>query len=122
VSGADGLGYSPRAAGGDRFPEDAADGAMNATAGPSCRMVAALGTVGVSAEGVYPGGQSENPASPWYADLVAFVAGVAAGLLPLWILALRGLRRAPPPVRSPRAGGQAQPAISDARRMRSAAS
>jgi penicillin amidase len=24
----------------------------------------------VSAEGVYPGGQSENPASPWYANLV----------------------------------------------------
>jgi hypothetical protein len=33
-------------------------------------MVAALGTAGVSAEGVYPGGQSENPASPWYASLV----------------------------------------------------
>jgi penicillin amidase len=25
----------------------------------------------MSAEGVYPGGQSENPASPWYADLIA---------------------------------------------------
>jgi penicillin amidase len=25
----------------------------------------------VSAEGVYPGGQSENPASPWYSNLVS---------------------------------------------------
>ena len=25
----------------------------------------------VTAEGVYPGGQSENPASPWYANLIA---------------------------------------------------
>jgi penicillin amidase len=33
-------------------------------------MIAALGPGGVSARGVYPGGQSENPASPWYANLV----------------------------------------------------
>jgi penicillin G amidase len=70
VSGANGLGYGPRAAGGDRFTEDAADGGLTATAGPSWRMVATLGAAGVSAEGVYPGGQSENPASPWYANLV----------------------------------------------------
>ena len=70
VSGASGLGYGPRSAGGDQFTEDAADGGMTATAGPSWRMVAALGPAGVSAEGVYPGGQSENPASPWYANLV----------------------------------------------------
>jgi penicillin G amidase len=70
VSGANGLGYGPRAAGGDPFTEDAADGGLTATAGPSWRMVAALGAGGVSAEGVYPGGQSENPASPWYANLV----------------------------------------------------
>jgi penicillin amidase len=70
VSGADGLGYGPRAAGGDPFTEDAADGGMTATAGPSWRMVATLGASGVSAEGVYPGGQSENPASPWYANLI----------------------------------------------------
>ena len=70
VSGASGLGYGPRAAGGDPFTEDAADGGLTATAGPSWRMVATLGAAGVSAEGVYPGGQSENPASPWYANLV----------------------------------------------------
>jgi penicillin amidase len=33
-------------------------------------MIAALSAGGVSAQGVYPGGQSENPASPWYANLV----------------------------------------------------
>jgi penicillin G amidase len=70
VSGANGLGYGPRSAGGDPFTEDAADGGLTATAGPSWRMVATLGTAGVSAEGVYPGGQSENPASPWYANLI----------------------------------------------------
>jgi penicillin amidase len=70
VTGANGLGYGPRSAGGDSFTEDAADGGMTATTGPSWRMVATLGAAGVSAEGVYPGGQSENPASPWYANLV----------------------------------------------------
>jgi penicillin amidase len=33
-------------------------------------MIATLGAGGVSAQGVYPGGQSENPASPWYTNLV----------------------------------------------------
>jgi len=33
-------------------------------------MIAALSPAGVSAEGVYPGGQSENPASPWYQNLI----------------------------------------------------
>jgi penicillin amidase len=70
LAGATGLGYGPRASGGDPFTEDAADGGMTASAGPSWRMVAALSPDGVSAEGVYPGGQSEDPASPWYADLV----------------------------------------------------
>jgi penicillin amidase len=68
--GADGLGYGPRPAGGDPFTEDAADGGLDASAGPSWRMVVALSANGVSAQGVYPGGQSENPASPWYANLV----------------------------------------------------
>jgi penicillin amidase len=77
LAGAAGLGYGPRAADGDPFVEDAADGGPTATAGPSWRMVATLspGSAvsggGVSAEGVYPGGQSENPASPWYSNLVS---------------------------------------------------
>lgn len=70
LAGAPGLGYGPRPAGGDPFTEDAADGGMTASAGPSWRMVASLSAGSVSAEGVYPGGQSENPASSWYANLV----------------------------------------------------
>ena len=70
VSGADGLGYGPRPAGGDLFTPDAADGGLQATAGPSWRMIVTLSRSGVSAEGVYPGGQSENPASPWYDNLI----------------------------------------------------
>jgi penicillin amidase len=82
------LGYGPRAAGGDPFTIDAADGGLTATTGPSWRMIVAwprAGNVsggnvsggsggsasgGVFAEGIYPGGQSENPASPWYDNLV----------------------------------------------------
>ncbi len=99
ITGADGLGYGPRAAGGDPFSEDAADGGLDSSTGPSWRMIVALGaaagtasvpgpggvkvTAGsgmsragapgipeISAFGVYPGGQSENPASPWYTNLV----------------------------------------------------
>jgi penicillin amidase len=70
VSGADGLGYGPRSAGGDLFTPDAADGGLTATTGPSWRMIVTLSGAGASAEGVYPGGQSENPASPWYDDQV----------------------------------------------------
>jgi penicillin amidase len=69
ITGADGLGYGPRAAGGDPFTEDAADGGLDATVGPSWRMIAVLSPSGVSARGIYPGGQSENPASPWYDNL-----------------------------------------------------
>ena len=60
----------PRAAGGDPFTPDAADGGMTATSGPTWRMIVTLSPAGVSAQGVYPGGQSENPASPWYDDQV----------------------------------------------------
>jgi penicillin amidase len=70
ITGADGLGYGPRAAGGDPFTEDAADGGLDASVGPSWRMIASLAPAGVTARGVYPGGQSENPASPWYTNLV----------------------------------------------------
>ncbi len=70
VTGAAGLGYGPRPAGGDPFTEDAADGGLGASTGPSWRMVVSLTSGAVSAEGVYPGGQSENPASPWYDNLV----------------------------------------------------
>ncbi|HEY1914456.1 MAG TPA: penicillin acylase family protein [Streptosporangiaceae bacterium] len=65
------LGYGPRAAGGDPWTVDAAEGGMTSTVGPSWRMIARLTASGVSAEGVYPGGQSENPASPWYTTFIA---------------------------------------------------
>ena len=70
LSGTNGLGYGPRPAGGDPFTPDAADGGLIATTGPSWRMIITLSPSGVGAEGVYPGGQSENPASPWYQDQV----------------------------------------------------
>ncbi|HEY1819399.1 MAG TPA: penicillin acylase family protein [Trebonia sp.] len=88
ITGADGLGYGPRPAGGDPFTEDAADGGLDASTGPSWRMIVALGNpvgtspplspdtssafspTGIYAVGVYPGGQSENPASPWYQNLI----------------------------------------------------
>jgi penicillin amidase len=111
VEGANGLGYGPRAAGGDPFTEDAADGGLTASTGPSWRMIVAFGaatarsaappaapgiagastpaTPEISSYGVYPGGQSENPASPWYTNLVPLwwngqylpmpVAGAPAG-------------------------------------------
>jgi penicillin amidase len=69
---ADALGYGPRAAGGDPWTVDAADGGLVAEQGPSWRMIAAwTGSGSGTAEGIYPGGQSENPASPWYEDQVA---------------------------------------------------
>lgn len=61
------LGYPKRGAGGDMWTVDAADGGMVSTAGPSWRMIVAWGT---GAEGVYPGGQSENPLSPWYKNQI----------------------------------------------------
>ena len=85
LSGAGGLGYGPRPDGGDPFTPDAADGGLTASTGPSWRMIVALpaagasaagasatdnSAAGISAVGVYPGGQSENPASPWYDNLV----------------------------------------------------
>jgi penicillin amidase len=66
------LGYGPRPAGGDSWTVDAADGGMVATAGPSWRMITDWTSSGkFTAEGIYPGGQSENPASSWYDNLVA---------------------------------------------------
>ncbi len=66
------LGYGPRPAGGDPFTVDAADGGLTASQGPSWRMIVAWPAPGApAAEGIYPGGQSENPASPWYANLIA---------------------------------------------------
>lgn len=44
--------------------------AMQQTFGPSWRMVVALGEDEPEAYGIYPGGQSGNPASPFYKDRI----------------------------------------------------
>ena len=62
-----GLDYGPRADRGDgRTPLAAGD--YPSTHGPSWRMVVDWGARAFY--GIYPGGQSENPASPWYTDRV----------------------------------------------------
>jgi penicillin G amidase len=72
LTGAGALGYGPRPAGGDPFTVNAADGYPTSYQGASWRMIVRwTGTGQPVAEGIYPGGQSENPASPWYSNLVA---------------------------------------------------
>jgi penicillin G amidase len=72
VTQAAGLGYGPRASGGDPWTIDAADGGLVSHSGPSWRMIVAwTGHASATGEGIYPGGQSENPASPWYSDQMA---------------------------------------------------
>jgi penicillin amidase len=61
------LSYGPRADGGDTFTPLAANGSPS-THGPSWRMVVDWGSHTFNA--IYPGGQSENPASSWYQDRV----------------------------------------------------
>ncbi len=66
------LGYGPRGSSGDQWTVDAADGGLVSTAGPSWRMIVNWqgSTQAPLTEGVYPGGQSENPLSPWYANQI----------------------------------------------------
>jgi penicillin amidase len=61
------LSYGPRAERGDANTPLAAGGSPS-NHGPSWRMVVDWGTHTFS--GIYPGGQSENPASSWYLDRV----------------------------------------------------
>jgi penicillin G amidase len=62
-----GLNYGPRADRGDGYTPLAAGG-YPSTHGPSWRMVVDWGSH--SFQGVFPGGQSENPASGWYTNRV----------------------------------------------------
>jgi penicillin G amidase len=72
VTQAPALGYGPRASGADAWTVDAADGGLVSHQGPSWRMIVAwTGPGAATGEGVYPGGQSENPASGWYEDQMA---------------------------------------------------
>jgi penicillin G amidase len=69
VTQADALGYGPRASGADSWTVNAADGGLVSHQGPSWRMIVVwAGPGSATGRGVYPGGQSENPASPWYED------------------------------------------------------
>ena len=61
------LSYGPFPGAGDPWTIDAADGGLTSVAGPSWRFIAEMGGEYL---GVYPGGQSENPLSPWYTDQV----------------------------------------------------
>jgi penicillin G amidase len=71
LTGAAGLGYGPRPAGGDPFTVNAANGFPASSQGPSWRMIVNwTGQGQAAAQDIYPGGQSENPASPWYSDLI----------------------------------------------------
>lgn len=72
------LSYGPRASGGDDWTLNAAEGNLLSESdptqspsehGPSWRMIVDWGSR--QAEGVYPGGQDENPASPWYENEIA---------------------------------------------------
>jgi penicillin G amidase len=62
-----GLSYGPRADRGDSNTPLAAGG-FPSTHGPTWRMVVDWGTR--TFQGVYPGGQSENPAASWYTNRV----------------------------------------------------
>jgi penicillin amidase len=65
------LGHGPEPAGGNRFTVNAAEGELTSSFGPSYRLVVSWTGVGAArASSIYPGGQSENPASEWYQDLV----------------------------------------------------
>jgi penicillin amidase len=67
----DALGYGPRPAEGDPWTVNAAYGGMNSSFGPSWRMVVDWTGPGTAdATAIYPGGQSENPASSWYLSFV----------------------------------------------------
>jgi len=70
--GASALGYGPKPASGSPWTVDAAEGGLNSTIGPSWRMIVSwAGSGQPAAEGIFPGGQSENPGSPWYQNLVS---------------------------------------------------
>ena len=71
LTGAAALGYGPYPGNGDPWTPNAADDGMVSDFGPSWRMIVDwTGPGHAAAEAVYPGGQSENPASPWYRNLV----------------------------------------------------
>ncbi len=71
LSGLSALSRGPYPSGGDFDTPDAATPGLTATNGPSWRMIVDLGSFSNSVA-IYPGGQSENPLSPHYADLLPY--------------------------------------------------
>jgi penicillin amidase len=70
--GAAALGEAPYPAGGTGWTVDAADGGLTSSFGPSWRMITSWTAPGTAVtELAYPGGQSEDPGSPWYENLLA---------------------------------------------------
>ncbi|WP_267246469.1 penicillin acylase family protein, partial [Streptomyces sp. PR69] len=70
LTGAPSLGDGPYPAGGSPWTVNVADNGLRSDYGPSLRMVVAWSPAGTAdARAVYPGGQSDNPASPWYKNL-----------------------------------------------------
>lgn len=67
LTGAAALAYGPRPSSGDAWTVNAADGGLLSEQGPSWRMIVAFH---VASLGILPGGESENPLSPWYENLV----------------------------------------------------
>ncbi|MFF0458769.1 penicillin acylase family protein [Streptomyces mexicanus] len=73
LTGAPALGDGPYPAGGSPRTVNAADHGMTSDFGPSWRMVVGWKPGGsVEARAIYPGGQSDNPASPWYKNLAPY--------------------------------------------------
>ncbi len=69
LTGAASLAYGPRASSGDNWTVDAADGLLLSEAGPSWRMIVNFDG---QSRAIYPGGQSENPLSPWYENQIPY--------------------------------------------------
>ena len=66
------LGYGPHPSGGDPWTVNAADDGLMSDFGPSWRMITDWSGPGrATSQAAYPGGQSENPASSWYQNLVS---------------------------------------------------
>jgi penicillin amidase len=77
--GSQALSYGPKASGGDRWTLLSASGGQSnadnpiltpSSHGPSWRIIVDWG-IG-QAEGTYPGGQDENPSSPWYENQISY--------------------------------------------------
>ncbi|MEU2957393.1 MULTISPECIES: penicillin acylase family protein [Streptomyces] len=70
LTGAPSLGDGPYPSGGSPWTVNVAENGLRSDYGPSLRMVVGWSPSGAAdARAVYPGGQSDNPASPWYKNL-----------------------------------------------------